>query len=101
MKIKTKLYDKHDDFTFPIVNFPLISSNIPAAPVYGVSISQLVRCCKICAQYSNFKDRAQLATQKLLKQGNVATRLKSSIQKFHIRHHELIGRTEYPFLKWQ
>jgi len=27
-KSKTKLYDKCDDFTFPIVNFPFISSNI-------------------------------------------------------------------------
>ena len=34
MEGKTSLYDKHDDFTFPIVNFLYISSNIPAAPVY-------------------------------------------------------------------
>ena len=30
--IRTKLYDKRDDFNFPIVNFPFICSNIPAAP---------------------------------------------------------------------
>merc|ERR1711860_20912 len=30
-KLTTKLYDKRDDFIFPIVNFPFISSNIPAA----------------------------------------------------------------------
>jgi len=30
IKNKTELYDKRDDFTFPIVNFPFISSNIPA-----------------------------------------------------------------------
>jgi hypothetical protein len=29
-RLKTKLYHKCDDFTFPIVNFPSISSNIPA-----------------------------------------------------------------------
>jgi len=27
-----KLYDKPDDFTFPIVNFPFTSINIPASP---------------------------------------------------------------------
>jgi hypothetical protein len=32
--IRTKLYDKKDDFNFPIVNFPFICSNIPAAPAY-------------------------------------------------------------------
>jgi hypothetical protein len=34
--LRTKLYDKRDDFNFPIVNFPFIYSNIPAAPAYGV-----------------------------------------------------------------
>jgi hypothetical protein len=40
-RLRTKLYDKKDDFNFPIVNFPFISSNIPAAPAYEVYISQL------------------------------------------------------------
>ena len=35
-RLRTKLYDKRDDFNFPIVNFPFIYSNIPAAPAYGV-----------------------------------------------------------------
>ena len=35
--------DKRDEFTFPIVNSPFISSNIPAFPAYGVNISQRVR----------------------------------------------------------
>ena len=31
-RLRTKLYDKRDDYNFPIVNVPLICSNIPAAP---------------------------------------------------------------------
>jgi len=42
-RLRTKLYDKRDDFNFPIVNFPVICSNIPVAPSYGVDISQLIR----------------------------------------------------------
>jgi len=34
-RLRTKLDDKRDDFNFPIVNFPFICSNIPAAPAYG------------------------------------------------------------------
>jgi hypothetical protein len=36
---------RKDDFTFPIVNFPFICSNIPAAPwpAYGVYVLQLKR----------------------------------------------------------
>ena len=39
-RLRTKLYDKRDDFNFPIVKFPFICSNIPAAPAYGVYITQ-------------------------------------------------------------
>ena len=80
-RLKTKLYDKRDDFTFPIINFPFISSNIPAAPAYGVYISQRIRYSRACAQYSDFMDRVQLLTQNLLKPGYVAPRLKSSLQR--------------------
>jgi len=39
---------------------------------------------------SDFLDRAQLLMQKLLNQGYVAPRLKSSQQKFYGRHHNLV-----------
>ena len=42
-RLNTKLYDKCDDFTFPIVNFPFSSSNIQASPAHVVYISQLIR----------------------------------------------------------
>ena len=39
-KLSTRLYDKHFDFDFHIVNFPFLSSNIPSGNSYGVYISQ-------------------------------------------------------------
>ena len=39
--LRTKLYDKKYDFHFPIVKFPFICGNNPAAPTYKVYISQL------------------------------------------------------------
>ena len=38
-RLYTKLYDKHDDVNFHIVNFPFLSSNMPSGPSYGVYIS--------------------------------------------------------------
>ena len=35
-KITTQLYDKRDDFSFSIVNFPYLCSNIPASLACGV-----------------------------------------------------------------
>ena len=49
--LRTKLYDKRDDFNFPIVNFPSICSNVPATPAYGVHISQLIRYSRACDVY--------------------------------------------------
>ena len=37
-KLVTRLYDKCDDFDFPIVNVPYLSSNIPESPVYGIVV---------------------------------------------------------------
>ena len=35
-RLKTRYYDKRDDFTFPVVTFPFIGSNILTAPAVGV-----------------------------------------------------------------
>ena len=62
-RMKTKLYDKNDDSTLPIVNILFISSNIPALPAYRINISKLVRYSGACAHYSDFLDKAQLLMQ--------------------------------------
>ena len=91
-RLRTKLYDKRDDFNFPIVNFPFICSNIPAAPAYGVYISQLIRYSRACGSYQDFLDRGLLLTRKLLNQGFLLVKLKSSLRKFYGRHHDLVDR---------
>ena len=56
-RYSTAVFDKRDSFTFSIVNFPHLSSNIPSKPAYGVYISQLVRICRICSNFVQFKLR--------------------------------------------
>ena len=68
-KLTTRLYDKRDDFNFPIVNFPFLSSNIPSAPAYGVYISQLICYARACSNYQDFMERGKVLTAKLLSQG--------------------------------
>ena len=67
--IQLRFLTKGDSFTFNIVNFPHLSSNIPSKPVYGVYISQLVRIGRICSNFVQFKLRHYTLTQKLMKQG--------------------------------
>ena len=88
--LHTSIYDKRDDFNFHITNFPFLSSNIPSSPAYGVFISQLIRYARACSSYECFILRARRLSSKLLKQGYLVERLKSSFRKFYGRYGDLI-----------
>jgi hypothetical protein len=161
----TKFHDKRDDFNFPIANFPFICSSIPAAPAYGVYISQMIRyssgtrrvnlvtnpvisrewgknrevlttsgtypwsfvtqifhngqpshgviCTNIpaapaygvyisqmiwysraCGSYQDFLDRGLLLTRKLLNKGFLLVKLKSSLRNLYGRHIKHTYKTE-------
>ena len=93
-QLRTCLYDKRDDFNFHITNFPFLSSNIPSSPSYGVFISQLIRYTRACSSYECFILRASRISSKLLRQGYVMKRLKSSLRKFYGRYGDLIKQYE-------
>ena len=93
-QLRTSLYDKRDDFNFHITNFPFLSSNIPSSPAYGVFISQLIRYARACSSYECFILRAARLSSKLLGQGYVVGRLKSSLRKFYGRYGDLIKHYE-------
>jgi len=56
-QLRTKLYDKRDEFTFVIVNYPFFLTHIPATPADAVYISQ-----PICYSRGDYMNRAQLLT---------------------------------------
>jgi hypothetical protein len=91
-RLRTNFYDKRDDFNIPIVNFRCIRSTFPAAPAYGVCISQMIRYSRDCGSYQDFLDKGLLLTRKLLNQGFLLVKLKSSLRKLYGRHHDLVGR---------
>ena len=93
-QIHTSIYDKRDDFNFHITNFPFLSSNILSSPAYGVCISQLIRYARACSSYECFILRARRLSSKLLKQGYLVERLKSSFRKFCGRYGDLIKQYE-------
>ena len=95
-QLHTSLYDKRDDFNFHITNFPFLSSNIPSSPAYGVFISQLIRYARASSSYECFILRAVRLSNKLLGQGYVKERLRSSLRKFYGRYGGLIKQYEVP-----
>ena len=95
-QLRTSLYDKRDDFIFHITNFPFLSSNILSSPAYGVIISQLIRYARACSSYECFVLRAMRLSNKLLGQGYVKERLKSSLRKFYGRYGDLPKQYQVP-----
>ena len=51
------LYDRRDDFSFPIVDFPFQGGDVPSAPAYGVCVSRLIRCARACSGCQDFVGR--------------------------------------------
>ena len=89
--MKCETLPQKDDFNFPIVNFPFICSNNPA-----VYISQLIGYSRACGSYHDFLERELLLTMKLLNQGFLLVKLKSSLRKFYGHHHDLVNRYGTP-----
>jgi hypothetical protein len=76
------------------INFSFICSNIPTVPAYGVYISQMIRYSRACGFYQDFFDIGLLLTRKLLNQGFLLVKLKSSLRKFYGRHYDLINPSD-------
>ena len=83
-------------FNFHITNFPFLSSNTPSSPAYGVFISQLIRYARASSSYECFILRAVRLSNKLLGQGYVKERLRSSLRKFYGRYGDVIKQYEVP-----
>ena len=66
--IACKIYDKHDDFDFDIVNFPFLDGHFPRRASYGVYIFLLNRFAKVSSHVTDFKTRNKLLTALFLNQ---------------------------------
>ena len=93
-QLSTSLYDKRGDFNFHTTNMPFMSSKISSSPAYDVFISQLIRYVRACSSYECFVLRAVRLSNKLLGQGYVKERLKSSLRKFYGRYGDLTKQYE-------
>ena len=93
--IQTSVYDKRDDFGFPIVNFPWLSGDVPRLPSYGIYISQLVWFASVF----DFHSKNLQITSKLLTQGyryhklrKTFGKLRKTFGKFFRSYYELLSK---------
>ena len=90
--IHTSVYDKRDDFGFPIVNFPWLSGDVPRLPSYGIYISHLVRFARCCTSVLDFHSKNLQITSKLLTQGYRYHKLRKTFGKFFRSYSELLSK---------
>ena len=90
--VSTKIYDKHDDFDFEIVNFPFLDGDVPHYTSYGVYVSQHIRFARASSHVAYFNTRNKLLTQKLLKHGYQYHKLRKYFSKFYRRYYDLISK---------
>ena len=55
--VKTKIYDKRDDYDFDSVNFPFLDDVVPRWTSYGVYISQLILFARVSSYVGDFNTR--------------------------------------------
>ena len=90
--VKTKFFDKWDDFDFDIVNFPFLDGDVPRSTSYGVYISQLVRLARVSNHVDDFNTRNKVLTAKLLRQGYRYHKLRKAFSKFYWLHFNLLSK---------
>ena len=88
--MKTKIYDKRDDYD--IVNFPFLDGDVPRSASYGVYISQLIRFARVSSHADDFNTRNNVLTAKLLLQGYRYHKLSKAFSKFYRRHFDIVSK---------
>ena len=86
--VKTKIYDKRDDFDFDIVNFPFLDGDIPRSTSYGVYISQLIRFARV----DDFNTHNKVLTAKLLRQGYRYHKIRKAFSKFYRQYFDIVSK---------
>ena len=89
--MKTKIYDKRDDFDFDIVIFPFLDGNVPRSASYGVYISQLIRFARVSSHVDDFNTPNKVLTAKLLRQAYRYYKLRKAFSKFYWRHFDIVS----------
>ena len=90
--MKTKIYDKRDDFDFDIVNFPFLNGDVPRSASYGVYISLLIRFAPVSSHVDYFNTRNKVLTANLLRQGYRYHKLRKAFSKFYRRHYDIVSK---------
>ena len=90
--VKTKIYDKRDNFDFDNVNLPFLDGDVPRSTSYGVYIPQIIRFARVSSHADDLNTRNKVLKTKFLKQGYRYHELRKVCSKFYRRHFDLVSK---------
>ena len=90
--VKTKIYNKRDNFNLNIVNFPFLVGDVPRSAFYGIYISQLIRFARVSSHVDDFITHNKVLTAKLLRQGYRYHKIRKAFSKFYRRHFDIVSK---------
>ena len=91
-----KLFDKRNDFHFPIVRFPYRESNLPSKMFYSTISAEVLRVCRATTMYSDFLSALSPFLQRMKRQGAKQIGVERSLRKMISRHQDQFRKFEVP-----
>ena len=88
----SSVYDKREDFRFPIVNLLWLNGDVPRLKSYGIFVSQFARFARCCTSVFDFHSKNLQITSKLLTQGYRYHKLRETFGKFFGSYYELLSK---------
>ena len=86
------LYDKRNDYSFEVINYPFLDENIPKNQPYGVFISQLVRFARINSSFHRFISACRNIIYKLIRQSFNPAASRRKFETFIDKYFDLWGK---------
>ena len=91
-KFYVKLYEKRNDYSFDVINYPFLDGNIPKNQSYGIFISQLVRFARINSSFNGFILDCKSLVSKLVRQHFNPAALRKRFEVFVENYVDIWGK---------
>ena len=90
--VKTKIYDKREEFDFDIVDIPFLDGDVPRSTSYGVYISHFIGFARVSSHVYDLNTRNKGFRAKLLRQAYRYHKLRKAFSKFYRRRFAILSK---------
>ena len=91
-KFEVSVFDKTNSFSFNVVKYPSLNSNVPDQVLYNVFYSQIIRFLNICTHESSFLTNLSKLSDTCKNKGAAFSKLKNELQKLFKNNPDLVQK---------